>query len=455
MKLVDRCSSSLCEVLTYLHEQKAKVYLVGGCVRDHLLGIVPKDFDIEVYGLPEETLYQCLKTFGQCDLIGKQFGIYKLFNLPEADFALPRKEVQVGDLHRDFEIEVDPWMDIKDACRRRDFTMNAILYDPFEDCYIDPYDGQKDIKAGLIRAVDPHTFKEDPLRVYRLAQFVARTEFQVEEKTRELCRELVLDKRLKSLSKERIRDEYTKLLMAKKPSLGFVFMQEVGMLHPLLEALIQTHQRPDYHPEGTAWVHTLLVLDQASQVKQHTSNPLGFMLSALLHDVGKPETTDDFGHAIGHEVIGEKRARQFVREIYGQKKLENYVAINVYCHLKLMVYAKNHVHDKTYLKFLALIDGKTTLNDLYYLTMCDARGCKTDVQHSLYALDRFMQDYPSRLGWVAPKPVVSGSDIMALGVRPGPQVKELLQAAYDLQLGGHQRSGILKVLRRRLDDGAE
>ena len=455
MELMEQCSPLLQRVLTYLHDKKAKVYLVGGCVRDHLLGIRPKDFDIEVYGMREADLFAALKQFGECDLVGKQFGIYKLFKLPEADFALPRREVLIGSKHRDFAIEVDPWLSEKEACRRRDFTMNAILYDPFTKSYVDPYDGRKDIQAGIIRAVDPHTFSEDPLRVYRLAQFTARTGFKVEEATRRLCSQIVADGRLKSLSKERIREEYTKLMLAKKPSLGLVLMQEVGMLHPLLEALIHTHQRPDYHPEGSAWIHTLLVVDEASQVKHLTSNPLGFMLSALLHDVGKPETTDDFGHAIGHEVIGEKRARQFMRAIYGQKKLENYVAMNVYCHLKLMVYATSSIRDKTYLKFLALINGKTTLNDLYYLTMCDARGCQTDVQHSLQALDRFMHDYPSRLGSTAPQPLVNGCDVMALGVQPGPQVKALLQEAYDLQLGGHQRSGILKVLKRRLEDGTE
>lgn len=447
MALIDTCSPQLKQVIDALCDIGASVYFVGGCVRDAILGLPIKDFDIEVYHLTSQQLEACLSQFGHCDLMGKSFGIYKLYEIHEADFALPRKETKVGVGHQGFEIEVDIHADIKEAARRRDLCVNAIYYDVLHDTYIDPYHGIDDLKAKILRVVDPNHFGEDPLRVLRLAQFLSRLDFDAEPISQEICAKLVQEGALKTLSIERTALEYNKLLLGQKPSKGLKFLMDIKALPEIFVELSHTHQRADYHPEGSAWNHTLCVVDEASKVKQYTDNPLAFMYSALLHDIGKPRTTDDFGHAYGHEIVGSKMVKDILKILTPNKSMVKYCEVMVANHMKLMVYARNGAKDKTFLKLLWQIDGKTTLNDLYYLTRSVTLGRAIDSSASLSELDAFLKDKTARLGTVAPLALVSGQDLIAMGETPGPNMKELLNEAYMLQLSGLDKPSILKQLR--------
>jgi tRNA nucleotidyltransferase (CCA-adding enzyme) len=204
-----------------------KLLLVGGCVRDEHMGIAPKDFDCEVYGIPFERLQWIVTEFDsavKADMVGKSFQVFKLSN--NVDLSIPRRDRKVGDGHTGFEVEGDPYMSYKEACSRRDFTINAILKDPLTGDYIDPFDGVNDINARELRCVSPETFTEDPLRILRLIQFASRLEFIITQHTWELATKTASE--LKHISKERVFIELEKLILkSKEPLQGFRLLHEI------------------------------------------------------------------------------------------------------------------------------------------------------------------------------------------------------------------------------------
>ena len=279
------------ELSQAVHDQGGRALLVGGCVRDALMGKEPKDWDLEIYGIEPPRLRELLDRFGSVNVAGEAFTVYKLG--ADLDISLPRRERKTGRGHRAFFVEGDPAMTIEEGARRRDFTINAILQDPLTGEIIDPFHGRDDLKSGLLRAVSPETFAEDSLRVLRAAQFAARFEFEIETGTVELCR--LID--LSDLPAERIWGEMEKLLLrAQRPSIGLEWLRKLNVidqLFPEIKALIDVRQDPEWHPEGDVFVHTLLTVDQAHELIDDLSYPkqVTVMLAALTHDVGKPATT--------------------------------------------------------------------------------------------------------------------------------------------------------------------
>ena len=247
-------------IIGAIRDAGGRALVVGGWVRDRLMGRTSKDIDIEVYGLPADSLRAVLATFGPVNAVGESFTVYKVADI---DVALPRRESKVGRGHKGFEVHGDPTLSPREAARRRDFTINAIAWDPLTDEYLDPFDGRGDIERRTLRAVDPSTFGEDSLRVLRAIQFAARFEFELDEATADLCRSLALD----DLPAERIWGEIEKLLLeAPHPSRGFDLALSLGVidrLFPELKALVGCPQEPEWHPEGDVWIHTLMVIDQA------------------------------------------------------------------------------------------------------------------------------------------------------------------------------------------------
>ena len=190
-----------------------RALVVGGWPRDRLMGRDAKDIDLEVYGIAADRLRQLLERFGRVESVGESFQVYKVGGL---DVSLPRRESKSGRGHRGFDVAGDPAMSVDEAARRRDFTINAIAWDPLTNEYLDPFHGRADLERRLLRAVDPKTFGDDSLRVLRAVQFAARFEFALDESTRDLCRAIALD----DLPAERIWSEIEKLLFARRPSIG-------------------------------------------------------------------------------------------------------------------------------------------------------------------------------------------------------------------------------------------
>jgi len=230
-----------------------RALLVGGCVRDRLMGREPKDWDLEVYGVQPAELRALLDRFGEVNVVGQAFTVYKLGS--DLDVSMPRRERKSGRGHRAFVIEGDPSMSTEDASRRRDFTINAILQDPLTGEIIDHFGGRADIESKILRAVAPETFGEDSLRVLRAAQFAARFEFQIEPGTVALCQEIDMS----DLPAERLWAEMEKLLLrARAPRKGLEWLRDLGatrQLFPEIAALAGCLQDKEWHPEGDVEIH--------------------------------------------------------------------------------------------------------------------------------------------------------------------------------------------------------
>ncbi len=423
-----------------VREHGGRALVVGGWVRDRLLGRPSKDVDLEVYGLPASRLKALLDTIGAVNTVGESFTVYKVLDV---DVSLPRRESKVGRGHRGFEVTGDPHMTPDEAARRRDFTVNAVAWDPLEDIYLDPFDGRRDLlERRVLRAVDSATFADDSLRVLRGVQFAARFALEMEPETKALCRNIPLD----DLPAERIWGEIEKLLLlAERPSSGFALALElgvVGQLFPELEALIGCPQEPEWHPEGDVWVHTLLVIDQARQRISDLERPqqITVMLGAVCHDLGKPPTTaflDGRIRSIDHEQAGVAPTENFLARLnvqtIGGYDVATQVKGIVAHHLKPHAFSKSPtpVSDGAFRR----LAEKVNLELLARVAMSDCLG-RTGT-FDCGAIERFLERARS-LGVEhrPPPPLVMGRHLLDLGLAPGPQVGRILRELYELQLDG-------------------
>ena len=261
------------EIARAVRDAGGRALVVGGWVRDHLLAVRSKDVDIEVHDLDADRLESLLAGFGSVHAVGRAFGVFRVGGI-DVDFSLPRRDSKRGPGHRGFDVTPDPSLGFAEAARRRDLTVNSIGLDPLTGEVLDPHGGRRDLERRVLRATDPARFPEDPLRGLRVAQLAARLEMEPDEELVALCRTLDLGE----LSGERVFDELAKLLLrAARPSIGFRFLEDTGQLRffPELDALRGVPQDPEWHPEGDVWVHTLMVLDAAADLRGGGTGPGG------------------------------------------------------------------------------------------------------------------------------------------------------------------------------------
>jgi len=318
-----------------------QAWLVGGVVRDLCLAIPPKDMDIEVYGLEPDALQNLAQQFGRIEILGKHFGVLKLWTQGiDIDLALPRTEIKTSAGHRGFTVSPDPYISPETATLRRDFTINAMMYDPLNGNLLDLHHGQEDLKKHILRHVSP-AFAEDPLRVLRAMQFAARFNLKLHPETAQLCRKLLPE--AAKLPTSRIWCEWQKWLHAPFPSKGLSALKESHWLslYPELEALIDCPQDAYWHPEGDVWKHTLQVCDQAAQISVRqslsTQQREYLILAALCHDLGKPSTTitgSNGGiHSPNHSQAGLAPSLSFLQRIAAPKRMAIFVQPLVYDHI--------------------------------------------------------------------------------------------------------------------------
>jgi tRNA nucleotidyltransferase (CCA-adding enzyme) len=427
------------EIARAVRDAGGRALVVGGWVRDRLLGRPSKDVDLEVYGLDAARLRDVLARFGPVNAVGESFTVYKVAGV---DVALPRRESKVGRGHRGFEVTGDPHMTPEQAARRRDFTINAIAWDPLSQEYVDPFDGRADLAVGVLRAVDARTFDDDSLRVLRAVQFAARFEFALDPGTFEICRRLPLD----DLPAERLWGEIEKLLLrADRPSKGFDLARDLGVverLFPELHALIGCPQEPEWHPEGDVWIHTLMVIDQARQRCDGLDHPrqAALMLGAVCHDLGKPATTafqDGRIRSIDHEPAGVAPASALLDRLnvhsMGGFDVRREVLGMVAHHLKPLAFYKAdpRAGDGAFRRLALKVD----LELLARLALADCLGRTGAFDCS--GIDWFL-DRARALGveHQAPDPIVKGRHLLAMGLDPGPRVGEILRQVYEQQLDG-------------------
>jgi len=416
-----------------------RALLVGGYVRDRLLGIESKDLDIEVSGLSFEDLERLLSTLGEVIHVGKAFGVFRVKGL-NIDFSLPRRDSKVRPGHTGFDVSYDPGMTFVEAARRRDLTMNSIGLDPLTLEYLDPHGGRRDLRDRRLRATDPVHFPEDPLRGLRVAGFAARFEMAPDEELKKLCSELDLSE----LSGERVFVELEKLLLrSERPSIGFELLRETRLLRflPEVEALVGVPQEPDWHPEGDVWIHTMMVLDEAAKLRTgNASDDLALMYGALAHDFGKPATTRTIGGRITsyeHDVKGVAIAEAFLEKLRAPRELTEKVEALVRHHLAPALFHKNGATAKAYRRLARDLDASGVRPDLLLrVATSDHLGRTTD--------DAFARRFPSgehfktmmeslELVTEAPKDVVLGRHLIARGLPPGPEFGRILAECRDVQ----------------------
>ena len=430
------------EIARRVAEAGGRAMYVGGMVRDGLMGIPCKDIDIEVYGLRPSELKGVLATLGEVTEHGASFGVYGLRH-SAIDIAMPRRERCVGIKHTDFEVSVDPDMSYEDATRRRDLTINAMMRDVLTGELVDLWHGREDLETRTIRHVSDGTFPEDALRVFRAAQFTARLEGHVAPETMALCRSMAVD----AISHERVFDELCKaLLKADKPSVFFRVLREMDHLKeffPELAACIGVQQNPVYHPEGDVFEHTMLALDCAAELRAKAQWPLGFMLAALLHDLGKAVATevqpDGKITAYGHEVKGLPLCETQMRRLTSQVKLIEYVKNMMWLHMRPNLLAGARSKKK---KTRQLFDLSVCPEDLILLSRADASG-KLDKPYD-EGCEAFLRERLEDYRKVMTKPMVTGKDLVDAGLRPGPQFSAWLDRARALHFAGVERDRALR-----------
>lgn len=430
-----------------IRDAGGRALLVGGCVRDQLMGAQPKDWDLEVYNLDPARLREILDRFGPVNVVGEAFTVYKLGK--HLDVSVPRRERKSGRGHRAFVIEGDPSMSVAEATRRRDFTINAILQDPLSEEIIDPFNGRDDIEQRVLRAVSSETFVEDSLRVLRAAQFAARFEFEIDPDTVELCRTIDLS----DLPAERIWIELEKLLLqASRPSIGIEWLRRLSAiekLFPEIQCLIGVPQDPEWHPEGDVFVHTQLAVDRARELIEDLSYPrkVTVMLAALAHDFGKPATTEFLEarwRSRGHEEAGVPPAESFLDRI----KVHTIDGYNVRAQVIALV--REHLKPGEFYK------KRDEVGDGAFRRL--ARRCEPDLLYRVAKADSLGRnaEWVPREKWYGseaqewfiqrsrelevdqhpPDPLLLGRHLLDLGVEPGPLMGEITRAVYEMQLDG-------------------
>lgn len=417
-----------------IQQKGGRSFYTGGYVRDFIINgnfTETNDIDVEVFHLEQELLVKLLKKYGQVKIVGKIYPVFKIAGHPQWDFS------------------VASYDHYNDAVNRRDFTVNALMIDILTGEILDYGGGKEDISRQVIRHMTKEVFVDDPLRAYRAAGLAARFNFTIHPETQKLMKAADLSK----VPAERIYGELKKLLMlSPKPSIGLKYLQETGLLeqlHPQLYQMIGCPQEPTHHPEGDVWEHTLLVTDEAAKLKDRAKNPLALMLAALLHDIGKPGTTEERKGKItsyGHDTVGAKMAADFLQNLLCSKALINSVSLLVreHMHPVLLYKQKEKVTDKAIRKLTNRVD----LSELLLLSEADFKGRNVDRDYT--GIRQWFLDKAAALG-LKPgekiEPLVKGRDLQELGLIPGRHFKMILDRAFEMQLEGKGKDEILKTIK--------
>lgn len=423
----------------------ARAYLVGGCVRDALLDIPVKDYDVEVFGVDYETLARELARWGRVDLVGRSFGVVKLSTGGgrQFDFTIPRRESKVGPGHRGFEAHFDPGITLDEAAARRDFTLNSLMFDPRQGALLDFFGGAEDLRSRRLRHTS-RAFVEDPLRVLRGMQFAARFDLTPAEETVALCRDIKSS--YAQLAVERVWEEWVKwAVKSTVPSRGLWFLSSTGWLEhfPEIAALAGTPQDTEWHPEGDVFQHTCHCCDALVQLpawrEADHETRLVCMLAVLAHDFAKPQTTREELRegrlrivSPGHEEAGGPLAEQFLTRLRAPLAVRERVVPLVRNHL-----AHLQTITASGVRRLARRLHPETIEHLGLVITADQFGRPPkprDQSPGLLAL--LAKAAELRLEQAAPKPILKGRHLIEFGMSAGPEMGAVVHAAFEAQLEG-------------------
>ena len=432
-----------------------RAMMVGGSVRDLLSGSKDvKDVDIEVFGIEPQRLQDVLSERFEFDPCGVSFGVLKIKRI-DIDVSLPRRESKRGIGHKGFFIDADPNLSVKEAASRRDFTINALYYDPLDGVLEDPCGGVDDLRDRMLRHVSDK-FVEDPLRVLRGMQFVARFDLFVAQETIDLCRGISIE----DLPPERLFEEWAKLLR-KGVSIGrgLAFLRAVGWVRyfPELAALIGCRQDPKWHPEGDVWNHTCMCLDAFA--RRRIGDPdedLIVGLAVLCHDFGKPSTTrfsDGHIRSLGHDEAGVAPTLSFLRRLTNEERILKEVPPLVQCHMQPFALWRAKAGDAAVRRLAMKV---VRIDRLLRVARADDEGRPPEMRGgtSSGADLEWLAGCAERLRIAAeaPKPILMGRHLIAMGYQPSGQFGKWLSQAFEAQLDGAfcNLDGALAYFRREI-----
>ncbi len=415
-----------------LRQHGYAAYLVGGCVRDLLLGREPADYDVTTSAIPTEVM----RIFPQTYAVGAQFGVVLVpvrKNTPEGErdnyaieVATFRSDGAYSDGRHPDEVQFSK--DASTDVQRRDFTINGLLLDPDTSEVLDYVGGRKDLERGIVRTIgNAHQrFTEDKLRMLRAVRFAARFGYAIEAGTFAAIRELA--PRIHQVSRERVRDEILKMLTEGHARRAFELLDETNLLEqvlPEVKKMQGVEQPPQYHPEGDVWIHTLMLLEGLPAGCSKT-----LALGALLHDVGKPPTfriAPDRIRFDGHAEIGTKMVEEICKRFRLSNEDTEQVLSLVANHMRFGDIMK--MKESTLKRFFRLpkFDQHLELHRL------DCSSSHRDLRLYEFAKEKY---YALPEEQIRPTPLITGNDLIAAGYKPGPLFKELLAAVEDAQLDG-------------------
>jgi tRNA nucleotidyltransferase (CCA-adding enzyme) len=428
-------AGSLRHIEQLIRRAGGRMWLVGGCIRDLVLGRQPHELDIEISGLPPGRLHTLLTEHFAVQFVGKTFGVFKLQGLP-VDISIPSRLLTENESATGLIRQSDPDMDIDEALARRDFTVNAMAWDPDTLEFRDPFNGRADLDAHVLRHIS-ECFTEDPLRVLRGMHLAARLGLTAAPETVALCKTLTQD----GQPSEQLWQEWKKLLLqGVKPSLGLQFLSDCGWLrfYPELAALQGCEQDPIWHPEGDVWIHTLHCLDWfALECTGNQHDDLIVGLGILCHDFGKPATTTmDYGRITsrGHEPQGEAPTRRFLERLTNQDDLINEVIPLVLCHLRPRALYDANASDGAVRRLAKQVKR---IDRLVRVARADHAG-RPPKPFDGFPAGAWLLERARRLEVEdqAPTPLVTGRHLQELGMLPGPRLGEILDDCYEAQLDG-------------------
>lgn len=418
-------------------------FIVGGAVRDHFMHISPKDFDIETFGCSIAQLNEIISAYGRVDIVGARFGILKLTVDGETfDFSVPRRENRIGKGHNDFEVETGGNISTFVAASRRDFTMNAIMFDIKNGSFVDHFDGIKDIRRGIIRPTS-EAFSEDALRILRGMKFSGRFNFKiVDEKglfvqAASSFNELVADN---------IRKEFSSLFLSRFPGSGLIALKEAGVtwLFPQIRDLMGVPQHPEWHPEGDVFTHTVHVMNEMAVICDREDvfmdERIILVAAALCHDFGKPKTTEieKGGNwtAPGHAKEGVIPTRTFLKNIGFNDDFAD----------KVVTLVEFHMHDKNFSscgsdmarrRFVRRLAHKVDIRLLSMLAEADHNGRPPlpkglpQEMRDIVSLWEEMKDSGDTVD-----PILMGRHLIEMGMKPSKKFGEILSKVFEMQLDG-------------------
>jgi poly(A) polymerase len=413
-------------IVERLRKSGRKAFFVGGCVRDMVMKISPKEYDITTSATPEEIM----QIFSNTVPVGASFGvILVLEGKHKFEVATFRKDESYSDgRHPD---RVIYSTDEREDVIRRDFTINGMLYDPTTEEVIDYVGGVEDINNGIIRTIgSPYErFNEDKLRMIRAIRFAARFSYEMEKDTLQAIKELA--PLISQVSAERIRDEIVKIVTQKNPGLGLRLLRETSLLShilPEVDKMYGVPQPPEFHPEGDVFTHTCLVLDRLFETTNGEPSP-ELSMGALLHDVGKPATftVEDRIRFNGHDRVGAEMAKKICKRLrFSNKEIER-IASLVREHLRFKDVF--NMRKSTLKRFLGMPNFEDHLT--LHLADCLASHGSTEAYDFVKKkLEEFKEEE------IKPKPILSGHDLIEMGYIPGPIFSEILDSLEEAQLEG-------------------